>query len=215
MSSGLFITLEGVEGSGKTTQAGLVADALRAHGYRVLVTREPGGTRAGETIRAIFLDPSVALQPEAELLLVLADRAQHVREQLRPALDGGAIVISDRYSDSTLAYQGYGRGLDLAMLTRLNDFATGGMHPDRTFVLDFEAEAGLARTRARMLGSERVPDRFEGQRTEFHRKVREGFLAIAHADPARLTVIDAGASIAEVTAAIVPQIEALVGTRCR
>jgi dTMP kinase len=215
MPSGLFITLEGVEGSGKTTQAGLVADALRAHGYRVIVTREPGGTRAGETIRAIFLDPSVALQPEAELLLVLADRAQHVREQLRSTLADGAIVISDRYSDSTLAYQGYGRGLDLAMLTRLNDFATGGMRPDRTFVLDFEAEAGLARTRERMRGAERTPDRFEGQRAEFHRRVREGFLAIARADPERVTIVDAAAPIAEVTAAIVPLIEAIAGTRCR
>ncbi|HTT74870.1 MAG TPA: dTMP kinase, partial [Candidatus Binataceae bacterium] len=96
MLSGLFITLEGVEGSGKTTQAGLVGDALRARGYRVIITREPGGTRTGESIRTIFLDPSVALHPEAELLLVLADRAQHVREQLRPALAEGAIVISDR-----------------------------------------------------------------------------------------------------------------------
>jgi dTMP kinase len=214
MSPGLFITLEGVEGSGKTTQAGLVADALRVHGHRVIVTREPGGTRAGETIRAIFLDPSVALQPEAELLLVLADRAQHVREQLRPALGEGAIVISDRYSDSTLAYQGYGRGLDLAMLTRLNEFATGGMRPDRTFVLDFAAEAGLARTRARMRGAERTPDRFEGQRAEFHRRVRDGFLAIARAEPDRVTVIDAAAPIAEVTAAIVPLIETMSANRC-
>ncbi|HEX4210405.1 MAG TPA: dTMP kinase [Candidatus Binataceae bacterium] len=215
MSSGLFITLEGVEGSGKTTQAELVAEALRAEGYRVIVTREPGGTSAGETIRAIFLDPSVALQPEAELLLVLADRAQHVREQLRPALASGAIVISDRYSDSTLAYQGYGRGLDLSMLSHLNDFATGGMRPDHTFVLDFEAEAGLARTRARMRGAERAPDRFEGQRAEFHRRVREGFLAIARIEPDRITVVDAAAPIAVVTAAIVPGIEAMAVSRCR
>jgi dTMP kinase len=215
MPSGLFITLEGVEGSGKTTQAGLVADALRAAGHRVVVTREPGGTRAGETIRAIFLDPSVALHPEAELLLVLADRAQHVREQLRPALADGAIVISDRYSDSTLAYQGYGRGLDLAMLSRLNDFATGGMRPDRTFVLDFEAEAGLARTRLRMQGAERTPDRFEGQRAEFHRKVRQGFLALARSEPDRISVVDAAAPIAEVTAVIVPLIEVLAAARCR
>ncbi|HTT74978.1 MAG TPA: dTMP kinase, partial [Candidatus Binataceae bacterium] len=153
--------------------------------------------------------------PEAELLLVLADRAQHVREQLRPALAEGAIVISDRYSDSTLAYQGYGRGLDLSMLTGLNNFATGGIRPDRTFVLDFEAEAGLARTRVRMRGTERIPDRFEGQRAEFHRRVREGFLAIARAEPDRVTVVDAAAPIPGVTAAIVPLIEALAANRCR
>ena len=113
MAAGVFITLEGVEGSGKTTQAGVLGDALRKSGRRITVTHEPGGTRAGETIRAIFLDPAVSLDVAAELLLVLADRAQHVREKLRPALAAGEIVISDRYSDSTTAYQGYGRGFDL------------------------------------------------------------------------------------------------------
>jgi dTMP kinase len=215
MASGLFITLEGVEGSGKTTQAVLLAEALRARRYQVLATREPGGTRAGDTIRAIFLDPAVALHAEAELLLVLADRAQHVREQLRPALADGTIVISDRYSDSTIAYQGYGRGLDLALLANLNDFATGRTRPDRTFVLDCDAEAGLARTRQRMRGNERTPDRFEGERAEFHRRVREGFLAIARAEPDRVTIVDASAPITEVTAAIIASIEPLAAQRCR
>jgi dTMP kinase len=215
MTPGLFITLEGVEGSGKTTQAKLIAEALRERGYQVLATREPGGTRAGDTIRAIFLDPAVALHPEAELLLVLADRAQHVREQLQPALEQRTIVISDRYSDSTIAYQGYGRGLDLALLGRLNDFATGGTKPDLTFVLDCEAEAGLARTRQRMRGNERTPDRFEGERAEFHRRVRQGFLAIARAEPERVTVVDASAPIAEVTAMIITAIEPLAQQRCR
>src|SRR5258708_38046113 len=120
MASGLFITLEGVEGSGKTTQAALLGDWLRKDGRRVTVTHEPGGTRAGETIRAIFLDPAVSLDVAAELLLVLADRAQHVREKLRPALAGGEIVISERYSASTTAYNGYGRGFDLQLLGELD-----------------------------------------------------------------------------------------------
>ena len=131
MGRGLFITLEGVEGSGKTTQAATLADALRKEGRIVNVTHEPGGTRA------------------AELLLVLADRAQHVREKLRPGVEAGEIVISDRYSDSTVAYQGYGRGFDLPLLRQLNELATVGLVPDFTIVLDCSAEVGIARTRAR------------------------------------------------------------------
>ena len=215
MSNGFFITLEGVEGSGKTTQTALVAEALRAAGHRVTVTREPGGTRAGEAIRAIFLDPAVSLHAAAELLLVLADRAQHVREKLKPALAAGEIVLSDRYSDSTVAYQGYGRGLDLKLLDELNRLATDGTHPDLTIVLDLAVETGLERTRARVRGDVRGPDRFEGEQVEFHRRVREGFLAIARADPVRVTVVNAAAPIAEVTATIVPLIEAIAGTRCR
>src|SRR4029077_18592466 len=147
MGKGYFITLEGVEGSGKTTQTALVADALRAAGDRVTVTREPGGTRAGEAIRAIFLDPAVSLHAAAELLLVLADRAQHVREKLKPALAAGEIVISDRYADSTVAYQGYARGFDLDFLRELNRLATDGIMPDLTVVLDCRVPTGLARIR--------------------------------------------------------------------
>src|ERR1700689_1404526 len=126
MPAGVFITLEGVEGSGKTTQAAILGEALRKGGHSVTVTHEPGGTRAGEAIRAIFLDPAVSLHAAAELLLVLADRAQHVREKLKPALAAGEIVLSDRYSDSTTAYQGYGRGLDLKLLDDLNRLASDG-----------------------------------------------------------------------------------------
>src|SRR5712664_2974898 len=127
MATGIFITLEGVEGSGKTTKAASLGDWLRKDGRRVIVTHEPGGTRAGETIRAIFLDPAVSLGVAAELLLVLADRAQHVREKLSPALANGDVVISDRYSDSTTAYQGYGRGFDLKLLAELNRLASDGV----------------------------------------------------------------------------------------
>src|SRR5271170_1673496 len=140
MATGVFITLEGVEGSGKTTQAAILGDALRKDGHRVTVTREPGGTRAGEAIRAIFLDPAVSLGVASELLLVLADRAQHVREKLRPALEAGEVVISDRYSDSTTAYQGYGRGFDLKLLGDLNRLASDKLTPDLTVLLDCPVE---------------------------------------------------------------------------
>src|SRR6202521_487372 len=145
MDRGRFITLEGVEGSGKTTQTAIVAGVLRAAGHRVMVTHEPGGTRAGEAIRAIFLDPAVSLNVASELLLVLADRAQHVREKLRPALEAGEIVISDRYSDSTTAYQGYGRGVDLQLVDELNRLASDGIRPALTIVLDCPVEIGLVR----------------------------------------------------------------------
>ncbi len=210
MAKGLFITLEGVEGSGKTTQTALVGEALRAAGHRVTVTREPGGTRAGEAIRAIFLDPAVSLHAAAELLLVLADRAQHVREKLKPALAAGEIVLSDRYSDSTTAYQGYGRGLDLKLLDELNRLASDGTHPDLTIVLDLAVETGLERTRARVRGDVRGPDRFEGEQVEFHRRVREGFLIIAREQPHRVTVIDATAPVAAITAGIIDAIRAVV-----
>jgi len=212
MGRGMFITLEGVEGSGKTTQSALVAEALRAAGRAVSVTHEPGGTRAGEAIRAIFLDAAIKLEVAAELLLVLADRAQHVREKLRPALQAGEIVISDRYSDSTAAYQGYGRGFDLKLLEDLNQLASDGMRPDLTFVLDCPAEIGLERSRARRGPGTDRPDRFEGEHIEFHRRVRDGFLAIARAEPDRVIVVDATAPRAVVTARVVAEINARIAS---
>lgn len=211
MAAGIFITLEGVEGSGKSTQAALLADELRRRGRRVTLTREPGGTRAGETIRAIFLDPAVSLSVAAELLLVLADRAQHVREKLRPALAAGEIVISDRYSDSTTAYQGHGRGFDLKLLDELNRLASDGIRPDMTIVLDCPAETGLERTRTRVRGDARGYDRFEGEQLDFHHRVREGFLAIARAEPARVRVIDSTRELAAVSADILFAVESLMG----
>ncbi|HEY2663635.1 MAG TPA: dTMP kinase [Candidatus Binataceae bacterium] len=200
MARGLFITLEGVEGSGKTTQAAILVDALRVEGRRMMLTHEPGGTRAGEAIRAIFLDPAVSLQVSAELLLVLADRAQHVHEVLRPALERGELVISDRYSDSTTAYQGYGRGFDLKLLGELNRLASGGLVPDLTVVLDCAVETGLARTVARARDNPRRPDRFEGEGAEFHRRVRAGFLELGRAEPQRFVIIDSTRQAAAVSA---------------
>ncbi|HSR57796.1 MAG TPA: dTMP kinase [Candidatus Binataceae bacterium] len=214
MARGLFITLEGVEGSGKTTQAAALADALRKDGRAVTVTHEPGGTRAGEAIRKIFLDPEVSLDVASELLLVLADRAQHVREKLRPIVEAGEIVISDRYSDSTAAYQGYGRGFDLVLLGQLNRLATAGLVPDLTIVLDCAADTGLARTRERVKGQAHRFDRFESERMEFHRRVREGFLAIAKAEPDRVRVIDSEHPLAVVSGEILTAVRELIRARC-
>ncbi len=214
MAQGLFVTLEGVEGSGKTTQAAALAEKLHAQGRRVTVTHEPGGTRAGEAIRSIFLDPAISLDVAAELMLVLADRAQHVREKLRPAVAAGEIVISDRYSDSTTAYQGYGRGFDLRLLGDLNRLASDTMMPDLTIVLDLPIETGLERTRARVKGAIRGPDRFEGEVAEFHRRVREGFLAIARSEPDRVVVIKSDRELEAVGAEVYGAVEALMKRRC-
>ncbi len=213
MERGLFITLEGVEGSGKTTQAAILADALRARGHRVTVTREPGGTRAGTAIREIFLDAQVSLNVAAELLLVLADRAQHVSEKLKPAVEAGEIVISDRYSDSTVAYQGYGRGFDLKLLGELNRLATAGMIPDLTIVLDCSVETGLARTRERSKGTVHQFDRFEGEEVAFHTRVREGFLTVARDQPERVTLINSERPLSEVSSEILGRVEKLLGKR--
>ena len=190
MGRGGFVTIEGVEGSGKSMQASILAEALRARGDHVIVTREPGGTRAGEFIRTIFLDSRISLEPTAELLLVLADRAQHVQEKLRAALKNDEIVISDRYSDSTIAYQGYGRGLDLKLVDQLNRFASSGVTPDLTIVLDCPPEVGLARTKLRAESAARAHDRFEGEELQFHRRVRDGFRTIARNEPSRVVLLD-------------------------
>jgi dTMP kinase len=214
MPRGLFITLEGVEGSGKTTHAGLLGETLRKEGRRAQVTHEPGATRAGEAIRKIFLDPEVSLQVSSELLLVLADRAQHVHEKLKPAVDSGEIVISDRYSDSTVAYQGYGRGFDLVLLGRLNQLATGGLVPDLTLVLDCGVETGIARTRERVKGKAHRFDRFESEQMEFHRRVRNGFLQIAEAEPTRVKIVNSEQPLEIVAAEIVGAVHQLIEDRC-
>lgn len=215
MSNGLFITLEGIEGSGKTSHAALLAERLRAQGRGVLLTHEPGGTRAGEAIRAIFLDPAVSLQVAAELLLVLADRAQHVSEMLKPALARGDIVISDRYADSTTAYQGYGRGFDLKLLGELNRLAASNVAPDLTILLDCSVETGLARTRLRTNSGQRGPDRFEGADLDFHRRVREGFLTLANREPGRIRLVNSERPREDVLADINRLTDELIGLRCR
>ena len=182
-----FITIEGVEGAGKTTQAARLADALRRDGHEVVLTREPGGTELGRRLRQLLLDEtSLAPTPQTELLLYLADRAEHVERLIRPALERGAIVIADRFSDSMVAYQGHGRGMPIEIVRDLDAFARAGIHPSLTFLLDLPPEEGLERVRA-----SRSADRLESEDLEFHRRVRAGFRAIASADPERVILLDA------------------------
>ena len=180
---GIFITFEGVEGSGKTTQSRRLATAL---GPDVLLTREPGGTHISEQIRDIFLS-SDEITPMTELLLIAAARTQHVDELIRPALHANQTVICDRFIDATVAYQGYRGGIDLPFIHQLNRIATGGLTPDITFILDLSPEIGLSRHQQ----GETVPDRLEKESLESHRKVREGYLSVAKANPHRITLIDA------------------------
>ncbi len=175
--------MEGVEGSGKTTQCRLLADWLRAQGHRVRETSEPDGCPIGAAIRAIFEQDG--LTPLTEALLFTAARQQHVAQVIRPALDAGEIVISDRYADATLAYQGYGRGLDLQTIRELNALATGGVLPDLTLLLDLDPGVGLER-----LGG-RARDAFERLDLAFHRKVRRGYLELAREEKNRIVVLDA------------------------
>ena len=188
--AGFFLTFEGVEGGGKTTQARRLAEALRKRGHTVLVTREPGGTEVGKVLRRLVLEPAGApLAAEAELLLLLADRAQHVRDVILPGLRDNAVVISDRFLDSTIAYQGYGRGIPLDLLRRLNSFASQACLPDCTVLLDVSVEVGLRRA-SQSRGASEV-DRFEALAPDFHHRVRAGFKAIAQEHPQRVYVIDA------------------------
>ena len=188
----LFITFEGVEGSGKTTQIQRLKKYLTRKGIRCIVTREPGGCPIGEKIRKILLDPDHhEMARTTELFLYEAARAQHVKEVIKPHLDKAGIVLCDRFSDATLAYQGYGRKLDLKWVQRLNDLSSQGIRPDVTFLLDCPSEVGLKRAlqRNRILKQEKE-ERFEREEIEFHRRVRNGYLAIAKKEPRRVKVVD-------------------------
>lgn len=203
--AGFFLTFEGVEGGGKTTQARLLAEALRKRGHTVLVTREPGGTEVGKVLRRLVLESAgVPLAAEAELLLLLADRAQHVWDVILPGLRDNAVVISDRFSDSTLAYQGYGRGIPLDLLHRLNSFASQACLPDCTVLLDVSVEVGLRRASQSRGASE--ADRFEAQTHDFHHRVRQGFLAVAREHPGRVCVIDAAQPVDRIHQQIVSSV---------
>ncbi len=196
---GLFITFEGPEGSGKSTQLALLADWLREQDYEVLRTREPGGTRIGETIRSLLHDIRFTeMRPRAEILLYSASRAQLVDEIIRPALAEGKVVLCDRYADSTYAYQGYGRGLPLEWLRRITDFATGGLRPDLTICLDLAPELGLAR---KVAGKTEM-NRLDREQLDFHRRVRAGYLELAGMEPERWRIIAAEEPVEAVQAAI-------------
>lgn len=191
MTNGLFITFEGGDGCGKTTQIKLLDEYLRNKGYKTLLTREPGSKGLGVKLREILLNYDGEVSPVCESFLFLADRAQHVDCIIKPALKEGVIVLCDRHTDSTVAYQGYGRGLDLEQIHNLNRIATSGLKPDLTIVLDVDVETSQKR-----VGNEK--DRMESAGIEFFQKVRQGFLEIAKQEPQRVKVVDSTQSIEEI-----------------
>lgn len=208
----MFIAFEGIEGSGKGTAIAKTAALLAALGYETVLTREPGGSRLGASLRAMLLDAkNTDIAPEAELFLYLADRAQHVRQVIRPALEQGKVVISDRFADSTIVYQGFARGLSIPALFQLNDFAVQGLWPDLTLVLDLDPKVGLERAikRNQEMGMAEAEGRFEAESTAFHTKVREGYLAWSREHPERIKIIDASGGEDEVFA----RVEAVLHTK--
>lgn len=192
----MFITLEGTEGSGKSTQLRKLAERIP----NALATKEPGGTPTADRIRAILLDTRATIDPVAELFLFAASRRQHVMEVIRPALAAGRVVLCDRFTDATLAYQGFGRRLDLDRLRWLNDWATDSLRPDLTLIFDLPEEIGLQRARSRNSSAPVDEGRFEQEDLRFHRRVREGYLTLAASEPDRYAVIDAAGTPDEVLA---------------
>jgi len=210
--SGKFITFEGGEGGGKSTQVKLLAEALRHQGFRVVMTREPGGAPAAEDIRELLVSGAVERwSPMAEVLLNYAAREMHVTKTIRPALDRGDWVISDRFADSTMAYQGYGGGIDLDRIAAIHSSVLDNFKPDATFVLDLPAEEGLERAGRRMIETKSNEDRFERMGRDFHTRLREGFLSIAEADPGRCRVVDARGDIDTVAESVRSSLSDLLG----
>jgi dTMP kinase len=208
----MFITFEGIEGSGKGVAIQLSADWLKREGRNVLVTREPGGGSIGPGIRSMLLDAkNTHINALAELFLYLADRAQHVNEVIVPALQSGQVVISDRFADSTIVYQGYGRGLPVHTLYTLNHIAVNGVWPDLTIVLDLPVEIGLERARKRNeeLAIEEAEGRFEAESLDFHNKIRDGYLVWAEEYSDRIKVVEAAGTPEEVFARVRPLIQEL------
>src|SRR5438309_2186019 len=209
--SGLFITFEGIDGCGKSTQRDLLAEELKRREQEVMVTREPGGTAIGEDIRQILVsDASVHIAPTTELLLYVAARAQHVAELIRPALEAGRIVVSDRYTDSTVAFQGYGRGLDLEMIATLNRLAIADLDPDLTIVFDLDPEAARGRLGSRPIGG--LLGAFDEQHSDFHERMRQGYLKMARNEASRIRVVDASGSIEETHAKVMALVLPIIRT---
>ncbi len=208
---GLFVTFEGVEGSGKSTQARRLAEALRESGVPVTLTREPGGTPLGERLRDILLDLGQSgMLPEAELFLYMASRAEHVAGVIVPALERGDMVIADRYGDASVAYQGGGRELGTGLVESLNEVATRGVKPDVTFLLDLEPAAGLSRLSRRGGGGR---DRIESEELAFHERVRSAYLSAAGREPSRFEVIDGGLSEDVIARAVMSRVALLLNTK--
>ena len=206
----MFLTVEGIEGAGKSTFLGLLESELAKRGVNFLRTREPGGCALGQQIRPLLLDVSQKVSDRAELFLFLADRAQHVADTIRPALERGQWVICDRYADSTIAYQGYGRGMDPEELQSLNDYATDGLWPNITFLLDLPVEEGLGRALARngREGTSQSEGRFEAEALAFHQRIREGFHLRAKRWPDRFRVLDAMQTPEAIVAQAMQELEA-------
>ena len=202
MREGIFITFEGADGCGKTTQIKLLDEYLKNRGYKTPLTREPGAKGLGEKLREILLNYDGEVSPQCESFLFLADRAQHIDCIIKPAIKEGKIVLCDRHTDSTVAYQGYGRGLDLDRINTLNDIATGGLKPDLTIVFDIDAQ-----TSSQRVGKEK--DRMESAGLEFFNKVRLGYLEIAKKEPERVKVIDSSDSIENIHKKVLELIEKL------
>jgi dTMP kinase len=213
MTRGRFITFEGIDGCGKTTQLRMLERTLTSRGGSYVSTREPGGTALGTTIRAALLNVSRrTVEPLAELLLYAADRAQHVREVVLPALEAGRVVLSDRYADATTAYQGYGRGFDLRLVEELNHLATSGLKPDLTLLFDLDVATGLARVHRRsdFAPPEEPADRLDLEPLAFHERVRRGYLELAAREPQRFRVIPASGSIDTVRSLVIEAVRGFV-----
>ena len=212
----LFITFEGPDGSGKTTQIELLAERLRDQGHEVLITREPGGTPIGDQVRAVVHDvKNVEMTRETEFLLYSASRAQLVRQVIRPHLKRGGTVLCDRFADSSMAYQGYGRELDLDLVRCITQFATGGLCPDLTVYLDLPVEVGLQRKESAHAAQAGEWNRLDQQTLDFHQRVRQGYLRMAEADPDRWLAVDAAQSIPDTQAAIRARLERLLLERAK
>jgi dTMP kinase len=213
----MFITLEGIEGAGKTTQIENIVALLKSRGYETVTTREPGGTAIGAQIRAILLDPaSRDLDAGAELLLYLADRVQHLGQVIKPHLAAGRVVVCDRFFDATLAYQGYGRGLDIEAIKTLHRLVCSDLQPDLTLLLDLEPDQGLARAWRQVRRGTRTSEetRFEQEQVAFHRKVRQGYLELARQAPERFRIIDASRAAGSVAGAIQETVARYIAESC-
>ena len=198
--AGAFITFEGIDGCGKSTQLRLLASELRVRGLEIVTTREPGGTRLGQRLRAALLDVEEQVDPLAELLVFAADRAHHVRTLLLPALEGGRIVLSDRYADATVAYQGAGRGFKPELIREIVQLATSGLRPDLTLLFDLSVAESVVRTRRRV--ASKNSDRLDSEDAEFHTRVRNAYLEMAKAEPERFRIINARGSVQETHEAV-------------
>lgn len=200
MKKGLFITLEGADGCGKTTQLNLLKESLTSRGYEIVVTREPGGKGLGEKLREILLNYDGEVSDRCEAFLYLADRAQNIDTIIKPAINSGKIVLCDRHTDSSVAYQGYGREQNIDNINMLNGLAVNGVHPDLTIVFDIDTETSMAR-----VGAEK--DRLESAGIEFHKRVRNGYLEIAKKNPQRIKVVDASQTIEDVQRDVIKIVE--------